>query len=487
MLSQSTATPFTGDIPDKETLHEVMRYIPYNRRTLTAMRCVSRPFRSAVQSPQSPWAPHKEIMVSRYGQCIIFNAQEDEQGCSNFSLYSISSIGRKFRTHSAKLLVRYHALVANGLSRLVLHHAPVDNSFFELLGALTKLRELELVSCRGVTSVGDASRVKSLESLTIVFCPVEPDGVSGLHLSNLKKLTLRSCCKLSNLNAIHSDTCASLVEVHVENCGVYDDTSSSFFSELSSNLRTLDLTATFIDTALTQIPKEALESLTTLLMSETPLHSMTLNSLKTSLAKKLEHLSLDGCEEISDLSMLGSFEKLRFLDVSRLSVLQDIECVARCTQLEMFRCAATDLNNISFLKRMEHLRVLDATNTELTDYTLIHLEESPELDTVVLTGCLYISSVNAFHQCPKIRRILCGRTAVTNEGVEMLTDCTMLEELDLKMTNVTDVNRLADCPSLKVINVCGSIMVQDAIQRLLDKPSVEVICDSFEEVDYVDC
>ncbi|CAG9574330.1 conserved hypothetical protein [Leishmania major strain Friedlin] len=487
MLSQSSGTPFTGEIPDKETLHEVMRYMPYNRRTLTAMRCVSRPFRSAVQSPQSPWAPHKEIMVSRYGQCIIFNAQEDEQGRSNYSLYSISSIGRKFRTHSAKLLGRYHALVANGLSRLVLHHAPVENSFFEPLGALTNLRELELVSCRGVTSVGDASRIKSLESLTIVFCPVEPDGVSGLHLSNLKKLTLRSCSKLSNLNAIDSETCASLVDVHVESCGVYDDTSSAFFSDLSSNLRTLDLTATFIDTALTQIPKEALESLTTLLMSETPLHSMTLNTLTTSLGKNLEHLSLDGCEEIADLSALGSLKKLRFLDVSRLNVLQDIECVAQCTQLEMFRCAATDLNNITFLKNMEHLRVLDATNTALTDYTLIHLEESPELDTVVLTGCLYISSINAFHQCPKIRRILCGRTAVTNEGVEMLTECATLEELDLKMTNVTDVNRLADCPSLKVINVCGSIMMQDAIQRLLDKPSVEVICDSFEEGDYMDC
>ncbi|KAG5478717.1 hypothetical protein LSCM1_06121 [Leishmania martiniquensis] len=487
MLSQSTATPFKGEISDRETLHDVMRYIPYNRRTLTSMRCVSRSFRSAVQSSQSPWAAHKEIMVSRYGQCIIFNAQEDEKGHSNFSLYSISSIGRKFRTHSAKLLGRYHALVANGLSRLVLHHAPVENSFFEPLGALTNLKDLELVSCRGVTSVGDASRIKSLESLTIVFCPVEPDGVSGLRLSNLKKLTLRSCSKLSNLNAVHSETCASLVDVHVENCGVYDDTSSVFFSNLSANLRTLNLTATFIDNALTQMPTAALESLTSLLMTETPFHSMTLNSLKMSLAKRLELLSLDGCEEIADLSALGSLERLRFLDVSRLSVLQDIECVAQCTQLEVFRCASTDLNSITFLKDLKRLRVLDASSTALTDYTLIHLEESPELDTVVLTGCLYISSINAFHQCPKIRRILSGRTAVTNEGVEMLTECATLEELDLKMTNVTDVNRLADCPSLKVINVCGSIMMQDAIQRLLDKPSVEVICDSFEEGDYMDC
>ncbi|KAG5504432.1 hypothetical protein JKF63_04884 [Porcisia hertigi] len=486
MLSQSPVAPLTGEIPDRGTLHDVMRYMPYNRRTLTAMRCVSRRFRSAVQSQLSPWAPHREIIVSRYGQCVLFNAQEDEQGRSNFSLYSISSIGRKFRANSAKVLGRYHALVANGLSRLVLHHAPVDNSFFEPLGALTNLKELELVSCRGLTSVSEASRIKNLESLTIVFCPVEPDGLSGLHLSHLKKLTLRACSKLSNLNAIRTETCASLENVCVEGCSVYDDTSSSFFRDLSSNLRSLDLTGTSIDAALMQIPKAALESLTSLLMPATPLHSTTLNALKSSLANRLEHLSLSGCEAIDDLSALGSLSKLRSLDVSRLSVLQDIECVAQCTQLEIFRCASTELNSVVFLKNMVHLRVLDVPNTSLTDYALMHLEESPELETVVLTGCQYISSINAFHQCPKIRRILCGRTGVTDEGLEMLTDCALLEELDLKMTGVTDVNCLADCPSLKVINVCGSIMAQDAIQRLLDKPSLEVICDSFEEVDLTD-
>ncbi|KAK7198126.1 Leucine rich repeat [Novymonas esmeraldas] len=486
MLSNSAVTSFAGEVPDRDTLHDVMRYIPYNRRTLTAMRCVSKPFRSAVQSPQSPWAPRKEIMVSRYGQCILFNAQEDEQGRSNFALCSISAIGRKFRTHSAKLLSRYHVLVANGLSRLVLHHAPVDNAFFEPLGVLVNLRELELVSCRGITSITEASCIKNLTSLTVVFCPVEPDGAAGLLLPQLQKLTLRCCSKLSNLGAIAAETCAALVDVHVESCDVHDD-NTSFFEHLGPNVRSLNLTAALVDMAIAHTPNAALESLTSLVACETILRSWTLDLLSPFLAKSLEYLSLENCESVDRLSALGSLVNLRFLDVSRLRVLQEIDCVAQCTKLEMFRCSDTELGGITFLKDLRHLRVLDVSNTSLTDYSLIHLEESPELDTVVLTGCLCISSINAFHRCPKIRRILCGRTAVTNEGVDMLPECPMLEEIDLKMTNVTDVNRLADCPSLKTINVCGSIMMQDAVQRLLDKPSVEVICDSFDDADYMGC
>lgn len=487
MLSQSTSGPFEGEIPDQETLHDIMRYIPYNRRTLTSMRCVSRPFRSAVQSPRSPWAPHKEIMLSRYGQCILFNAQEDEEGHSSFSLSSISSIGRKFRTHSAKLLGRYHTLVAHGLSRLALHHALVESAFFEPLGALTNLKELELVSCRSLTSVTDASRIKSLESLMVVFCPLEPDGVTGLQLPNLKKLTLRSCCKLSNLNAIHADTAMSLEDIHIENCSVYDDTSSVFFSHLGEHLHSLNLTSTFVDTALSEIPKPALASLTTLLLCGTPVHSETLAAMKESLAQRLEYLSLDNCLELREVGFLGHLAALRFLDITRVESLRDIDNVSHCTELEMFRCAQTELNSITFLKDMKHLRVLDAANTSLSDYTLIHLEESPMLDTVVLTGCVYISSINAFHQCPKIRRILCGRSAVTNDGVEMLTECSTLEELDLKLTNVTNVNCLAECPALRVINVCGSVMTQDGVQQLLDNPAIEVICDSFDDGDYADC
>ncbi|KPA83895.1 hypothetical protein ABB37_02079 [Leptomonas pyrrhocoris] len=464
-----------------------MQYIPYNRRTLTAMRCVSRPFRSAVQSANGPWAPHKEIMLSRYGQCILFNAQEDEEGRSSFSLSSLPPLGRKFRTHSAKLLGRYHTLVANGLSRLALNYAQVESAFFEPLGALTNLKQLELVSCRSLTSVTDASRIKSLESLTVLFCPLEPDGVTGLQLPQLKKLMLRSCCKLSNLNAIHPDTATSLEDVHIENCSVYDDTSSVFFANLGEHLHSLNLSSTFVDTALSEIPQAALSSLTELLLCSTPVHSETLSAMKESLAQKLEYLSLDTCRELRDLGFLGSFTALRFLDITRVESLRDIDSVAQCEKLEMFRCALTDLNSVSFLKDMKCLRVLDAANTSLTDYTLIHLEESPMLDTVVLTGCVYISSVNAFHRCPRIRRILCGRSAVTNDGVEMLTESKTLEELDLKLTNVTDANCLAECPALKVINVCGSVMVQEAVQQLLDNPAIDVICDSFDDSDYVEC
>lgn len=465
---------------------DIMEFMPFNRRTLTAMRCVSKPFRSAVQSSDSPWSSHKEIMLSRYGQCILFNAQEDEDGRSDFSLYSVTPIGRKFRTHSAKLLGRYHALVANGLTRLALHYAVVESAFFEPLAVLANLRELELVSCRSLTSVSEASRIKNLEVLEVYLCPLEQDGVSGLELPRLKKLSLRSCSKLSNLNEIDPATVSNLQEVCIENCGVYDDTSALFFSNLSSSLCSLHLGGTMIDEALKLIPEEALRSLTSLHLCFTPIHSSTLLSISKPLGEQLEFLSIEGCTAFEDLSALSNLAALRFLDISRLEKLDGIECLCFCKELEMFRCAYTEFCSAALLYHLRKLRILDASYTNLTDYTLMYLEDFPELDTVVLSGCVSISSVNAFHNCPKLRRIFCSKTPVTNEGVEMLTDCKMLEELDLRMTKVTDVNQLADCPSLKVINVCGSVQVKERIERLLENPNIEVICDSFNSDGFVE-
>ncbi|KAH8620004.1 hypothetical protein ERJ75_000108300 [Trypanosoma vivax] len=167
-------------------------------------------------------------MISRYGQCIIFNAKDDDKGRSNFQLCSVSPVGRKFETFSAKILSRYHQRVADGLTRLVLHHSPIDMSFFEIIAPLSNLRALELVSCRSIKSIAESSNVSSLESLEVHLCPLEPDGVTGLFLPKLRRLKLHSCYKLSNVSGISRETVASLEELYLENCNVSDETASEF-------------------------------------------------------------------------------------------------------------------------------------------------------------------------------------------------------------------------------------------------------------------
>lgn len=487
MLSQSAQGPFTGDIDSTEMLHDVMAFMPYNRRTLTAMRCVSKPFRSAVQSSRSPWAGNKDIMLSRYGQCILFNAQEDDEGKSNFQLYSVSPIGRKFRNASAKLLARSHALVANGLTTLALHHSQVDNGFFEPLGALVNLRELELVSCRSLTAIGDAKRIKGLERIEVAFCPLEPHGVQGLHLPKLKKLILRSCHKLSNLNGIAAETAASLEMLMVENCNVYDDTTDYFFSHFSSNLRELHLCSTHIDTSLLKIPEKARsEGLVTLHVADTPLRYETLAALAPSLAGKLEFLSLESCTELQSFAPVGTLKALRFLDVSRADASDGLENVSYCTQLELYRIANSEIESISYLAPLTNLRVLDAPFSSVTDFELMYLEGAPSLDTVVLTACPYISNINVLRTCPNIRRIFCARTTVNNDGVALLVECERLEELVLKMTALTDANMLANIKSLKTINVCATVGTVAGVQALLDRRDLEVLCDTFDGDEFCD-
>ncbi|ESL11728.1 hypothetical protein TRSC58_00515 [Trypanosoma rangeli SC58] len=480
MLSYASKEPLTGDLDTLGVLHQVMRFVPYNRRTLCAMRCVSKPYRRAVQHPRGPWAGHEGIMTSRYGHCVIFNAKDDEGGHSNFSLSSVSPIGRKFTTLGVKMLSRYHQCVANGLTGLVLHHAQIDLEVFDALALLTNLRKLELAFCRNIISIAGASCVANLESLEIDLCPLEPDGAVGLLLPKLKRLRLHSCTKLSKLNGIAPATAAALEEVYIENCDIYDDTVNEFFMNFTTNLKLLHLPGAHIDTALTCVPVEVREkSLVSLHLRETSLRFETLCELTPSLQNRLEFLSLDSCSELESFEPLGRLQELRFLDVAGFFHGEGLQFLTCCVKLELFRMSNSQIENIMFVSSLQALRVLDATNSALGDPSLMFLENLPMLEVVVLTKCVLITNINVLSTCKRICRIFCANTGVTNEGITSLTACPELEELDLKMTAVTDVNFLVGCPSLKCINVCSAVLSCEGCQALL-KSNIEVICDSFD-------
>ncbi|CCW65332.1 unnamed protein product [Phytomonas sp. EM1] len=487
MLSQSPMDPFVGAIDNIEMLHDIMKYIPFNRRTLTAMRCVSKPFRRGVQSTQSPWSGYNEVMLSCYGQCVLFNAQEDDKGNSCFKLISISPIGRKFQNVSARVLSRYHTRVANGLTKLVLHYSHIDNSSFETLATLSNLKELELVSCRGLTSIKNISLMKKLERLEVAFCPLEPDGVQDLCLPSLKSLILRSCHRLSDLNEIASETAASLEEVTIENCNAYDDTSNFFLLNLGPHLRVLSLCSTHIDSALALVTqRDQVSNLNTLQLSDTPIRSETLDQITPFLENSLEYLSLENCRKLNGFESLGMLHQLRFLDVSQAELIDGLDVLTACRNLELFRVANTPVEDISFLGSMQFLRVLDAPASSLTDCGILALKDAPQLDTVVLTRCIHISDLNVLLTCPRIRRIFCAQTSITDEGIADLAECENLEELDIKLTSVRDVNFMVACKSLRSINVCSTVDSIEGIQELLNRKDLDVVCDSFDGSQYMD-
>ncbi|EKG08681.1 hypothetical protein TCSYLVIO_000157 [Trypanosoma cruzi] len=487
MLSHASNDPLTGALDTLAVLHQVMRFVPYNRRTLCTMRCISKPYRRAVQHPNGPWAGREEIIMSKYGHCIIFNAKDDEEGRSSFRLSSVSPMGRKFTTLGVKMLSRYHKRVADGLTRLALHHSHIDLECFEALAPLTNLRELELASCRQITSIAEASHVANLESLEVNLCPLEPDGAVGLLLPKLKRLKLHACYRLSNLNGIAPETAAALEEVYIENCNIYDGTANEFFMNFTTNLRVLHMPGAHIDTALTFIPEDVRrKSLTSLNLQETSLRFETLCELAPSMQDRLEFLSLDSCTELESFEPLGRLQELRFLDVAESLHGEGLHFLTCCTKLELVRMANSQIENIMFVSSLQSLRVLDAPNSSLGDPSLMFLENLPMLEVVVLTKCLLITNINVLCTCRRIRRIFCANTGVTNEGITLLTGCTELEELDLKMTAVTDVNFLASCPSLKCINVCNAVISCEGCEALLKK-NIEVICDSFDtRSDYID-
>lgn len=483
MLSKSQVpVTLSGDVDDEELLTDVLRYIPYNRRTLCALRCVSKSYRSVVQRKGGPWSSKNSVMLSRFGQCAIFNALEDEEGNSDFPLYSISPLGRKFRNPSALVLARHHARVATGLTTLALHYAEVDADFFANLSSLSRLRRLELIYCRALTSLSEASQVSSLEELEVAFCPLKSDAVKDLDLPHLRHLKLRYCHDLTLLDGIQESTAAALENLYLEGCGIYDDTCSQFFGRLSDRLRELYCNCVPLDAAFSALPESTLRGLRTLHAADTKLSNETFAAIAPLLVT-CEYLSVEGCE-MTDVSPIGKLTELLFLDVSKLLELDGLEAVGECAKLELFRAhSCMSLMSLDALKTCPRLRVLDIPSTTVTDNALLALRGAANLDTVVLQNCTYVTDINIFHSCPNIRRLFCANSGIRDSGITLLSHCDRLEVLDISNTMVLNVNLLVECPALQLVSVFGTPMMRDGISAFAGRDNIQVISDPLDQMD----
>lgn len=461
-------------------LHNVSRFIPYNRRTLTSLRCVSKFFRHSLQCKKCPWFNREEMIISRSGRYIVFNAHEDEFCRSSFSLLCVSPIDARFNNFSTSVLTRYHNIVADGLSKLCLHYCGIDNSFFNSIAPLCNLRYLELVSCRNVSRLDGASALSQLEHLEVMLCPLEADALRGLALLELRRLRLRSCRCLKSLNDVNECSAKFLQELCVENCEVEDGEVSNFFAVLSSTLRILNLSGTQVNRALTFINRNTLCALSELHMSNTPIDDNTMHAIMPWMRNSLFFLALENCYELQNYYSIGNLRALRFIDISGHYEPEGIESIRNCSKLELFRVADSSIQNIAFLAAKYFLRILDAPRSLLTNNMLFALKNLPSLDTVILSDCVDISDVNVLHTCLSLQRLFCKGTKVTDDGIFELCECKNLQELDLQNTLICNINFLLSCPSLTILNVRDTPIVESNIQNFLERPGLDVLynCDN---------
>lgn len=151
--------------------------------------------------------------------------------------------------------------------------------------------------------------------------------------------------------------------------------------------------------------------------------------------KKLEDLSLVGCNELVDLSGLGECSSLKSLKLGGCANLKDLGALALCSELQSIHLGGCrKVSSLEFLKPLRCLRsvVVDGSlelrsADDLLDPACF---AAASLRSVTLSWCPKLESVVGLAALPHLQNLsLCGSSAVGS--ITALNTCLELQELDL--------------------------------------------------------
>ncbi|CUF62674.1 Hypothetical protein, putative [Bodo saltans] len=502
--------------------------------SISALRATSRVWRDAVETVPShiSFGSGGEIFLSKNGACAIYNPRRESASATlaavevgspivppsmfsasgnmppsamihalddnnnngaagassslalelpgSFALHCVNPVGRKFRDETAKVL-RQNALLSNqrhsGLAVLHLHHAVISEQCFVILGDLPSLVDLQLVMCRGVTSLREVSHMASLQVLDVLMCDVNADGVDGLFLPHLKRLKIKRCPRLEAINGIAPETLASLIELRIEDCPLLADDSCSDAAGHLRQIERLSLAFTSTGEFPMFLSPEARATLRELDMSQTNCSTEVLQHI-TEDTKALEILRLEDCEAILSIQPLESLTALVALDISgndnpQLDALSSLGGTLRSLRI----ADAPFLQFLSFLRLMSVLEILDLSRSGIGDAEIIPIGSLKKLQVLFLSGCSSVTNLNPLGACKELRKLFAGATSLTHDGSVMLVGCKNLEELDVSNTEIESINHFSSLPHLRILNAFGSLeSVRDAAE-VVETGRVQVLMD----------
>lgn len=515
--SSSSTVPLLLSVQD---MHGILAYTVCSRMSISALRSCSRAWRESVETVPSSqsFGSAGEIFISRNGAYAIYNPRRvgpdmsaiplgspmvlpvggttgissssslvpvvDARG--SFALHSINPVGRKFRDETAAALRRNAVKLSNtnnsidhsGLCMLHLHHATITSECFTILGDIPTLVELQLVMCRGIKTLREASRMASLEVLDVLMCDLTSDGLDGLFLPHLRRLKVKRCPRLESINGIAAETLASLVELRIEDCPLLaDDCCRDAIPQLRC-LERLSLTFTATSEFLLHMSSDARGQLKELDLSQTNCSTEVLQAITEDM-KLLEVLRLEECEAVLSVQPLEALTTLVALDISGNDNAQLDALVTLGNSLRSLRIAdAPFLQCISFIRALTLLEVLDLSRSGVGDAEIIPLGALKNLNVLFLTGCSSVTNLNPLGGCKELKKLFAGATSLTYDGSVLLANCKLLEELDVSNTEIQSVNHLSGLSHLRILNAFGSLeSVADAAE-VMESGRVQVLMDN---------
>ena len=166
-------------------------------------------------------------------------------------------------------------------------------------------------------------------------------------------------------------------------------------------------------------------------------------------------------ENIKELTTLSASDE----DITNID---GIEHAVNLEEVDLFLTGVTDVNALAEADNLEKLNLL---NTEVTDEGIEQLAVADNLEEVNLGGT-GVTDVNALAEADSLEELYLGPIQyngvgeVTDEGIEQLAEADNLKELSLYVTEVTDVNALAEADSLEYLNLAHTEVTDEGIEQL---------------------
>lgn len=236
----------------------------------------------------------------------------------------------------------------------------------------------------------------------------------------------------------------SLVSLYIADNKIHN---LSFLEDLK-HLENLDISGNPVSDL---TPLSNLKALTALTASRTLIND--LSPLKN--LPSLTYLDITSTQvtDFSPLSGLPNLEKLK-LESGLLTDLSPLADLHNLQSLLLWGCE--NLSDISAIKRLNKLTVLDLSSTHVTDLApLSGLVNLSDLDLI----SSYVKDLTPLKTLKNLKRLSLARTRVTD--ISPLQDLTNLSDLDLAGTKIKDLSPLRNLPNLVSLRVDDATTVRD--------------------------
>ncbi|ORC91886.1 leucine-rich repeat protein 1 (LRRP1) [Trypanosoma theileri] len=326
---------------------------------------------------------------------------------------------------------------------------PLRDSDLMGLGASRSLQKILLLDCKSLTSVNTLTSIRTLKEIFLAGClrlktigvlgtlpvlrsvdvsrsSITDDGLEGLSESpSLLNIILEDCNSLTDVSILSS--IITLEEIKLRGC-IRVTTLGAL--GLLPMLRILDGSKTSVtDDGLEGLSRS--RSLVKIILEECD--SLTNVSILSSIVT-LEEIKLRGCIRVTTLGSLGLLPMLVILDASKTAVTD------------------TGIRGLGASHSLSKIFLEDCGN--LT--SVLTLSSIYSLEEMYIQGCLRMTSIGILGTLPTLRLLDASNTPVTDDGLKGLGDSCSLSKISLEdCKNLTNVASLASIHTLTEINLRG--------------------------------